>query len=1040
MLRCLARRMPGAVVVLFELFPAILAGTLFFSEVASGGDWVSGHDGTASLVAYDASPPDNRTPLILIHGYRGTLSATRPRPVWQNLGQFIRHWDCSGLDEAYKLYLFSYVSDVLPVGGDDDADTLATRLRDWIDIRTAADPGSEHRLPDVPLVIIGHSMGGLVARSMMEQTTSRYGFWRGRPGGERVLRLITLGTPHHGMPSANGSRISGCLYRETRPAWRPLSAVTGDLFWNRSGETAPSAPNRNELLWDNFNGSMAGCPAIETAEKNRLLPLTELFNDAIVAYGAFLPTTDPQRPSRLSRFIPECLDAVGVRENRILQLCNSVLGYEALSRPEAYGENDGFVPLRSSLFDGAEIAGRRLLADFDHDQIRGGWDFAPLEGNRYHDLYPALADDLNAVAFGARRIPDGPIRAPAQVTLMPAGPIEARVDIQWLLHDGTLLTERTPTVAYPQAGRFPVRMILRDPALGRIERLIEVVVLDPLITATPTRPDEFDWAFGVEVSPSVRDYRWTFGDGSEAALGASVDHTYAMPGFYAVEVALTLDDGTLLRGTHWLAVGTPDEIEVPAHRVGGAEIWPGGAVYRVRGLIQVAEGGHLDIREGAQVLLDPGAGFSAEGLLTARDVGFAPVDPGAPWSGIRFIGPGAEDSHLDGVAIAQSRGIPAGALVSIEDASPEISESYLDGAGARDGILIRGGAPLVRENEIRGLTDGAGIKVVAGAPIVIDNLITDSRVGIVSEAPGEGVYLHNDLQRHRIGLDVEYSESDRNAPRFEENGFVQNAVADVAVRGRIGARIEWKDAGTYRLDGGLEIGSAGRLDIGPGIAVQVTPGDALRAWGTLWANDVRFSAVDLGQPWQGILLSGPGSADSQLRDVMLRDAVGSQGDAPPHAAIHIEDSAPTLSGLDLQGDGAGVGIGIDGGRPAVSGSRLVAFDQAVRVWSGAPIVERMQMTGNAIGIALDAAATGSYRFNRFDGNRQYAMSAPAGAVGLIDASKGYWGDRSGPLDQLDDRAEGGLYNPGGRGDRVTDGIGYSPWVGMLQEPSIPSSP
>lgn len=1037
--QCLARRMRKAPCVLFGLLPAILAGMLFISEAASGDDSVSGHDDVTSLLAYDASPPDNRTPLILIHGYRSTLSVTQPRPVWQNLGQFIRHWDRSGLDEAYKLYLFSYMSDVLPVGGGDDADTLATRLRDWIDIRTAAAPGSAHRLPDVPLVIIGHSMGGLVARAMMEQTTYRQGYWQGRPAGERVLRLITLGTPHHGMPSANESRVSGCLYRETRPAWRPLSALTGSLFWNRGGETAPSAPNRNELVWDNFNGAMDGCQAIEAAEKNRLLPLSGRFNAGIVAYGAFLSTSDPQRPSTLTGFIRECLDSARSRDNRMLQLCNSVLSYEALLRPDAYGENDGFVPLRSSLFEGAEIARRHLLADFDHDQIRGGLDFAPVEGNPYYELYPPLADDLNVVSFGARFSPEGPIRAPARVTLIPAGPIKDHTEIEWLQHDGTRLSERAPTVEYLQAGRFPVKMILRDPALGLIERSTEVVVLDPAVTAIPTQPGGLAWAFGVAASPSVRESRWTFGDGSGTAFGTSVVHRYAMPGFYPVEVVLTLHDGTQLRGEHWLVVGIPDEIEIPAHRIGGAEIWPGGTLYRVRGIVQVAEGGHLEIREGAEVLFDPGAGLLVEGLLTAHDAGLGPAVPGVPWSGIRFIGSGADDSRLSGVSLAQVQGMPRGPLVSIEDASPEILRSFLDGAGAGDGILIQGGAPLLRDNEIRGLTQGAGIKVVAGAPIVTGNLITDSRVGIVSEAPGEGVYLRNDLQRNRIGLAVEYSESDRNAPRFEENGFAENAVADAAVRGRIGARIEWTDVGIYRLDGGLEIGSAGSLDIGPGIAVQVTAGDALRAWGSLRANDVGFSAVELGQPWLGILLSGPGSTDSQLRHVRIRDVVGSQGGVPPHAAIHVQDSAPILSGLDLQGDGAGVGIGIDGGRAAVSGSRLAAFEQAVRVWSGAPIVERMEISGNAIGIVLDAAAFGSYRFNRFSGNRLYAMSAPAGAVGLIDASKGYWGDRSGPLDDSDDRAEGGLYNPGGRGDRVTDGIGYFPWVGG-QKVGIPSRP
>lgn len=45
-----------------------------------------------------------------------------------------------------------------------------------------------------PILIIAHSMGGLVARSFMQQ----HWFPDGPQSGERVLRLITLATMHHG--------------------------------------------------------------------------------------------------------------------------------------------------------------------------------------------------------------------------------------------------------------------------------------------------------------------------------------------------------------------------------------------------------------------------------------------------------------------------------------------------------------------------------------------------------------------------------------------------------------------------------------------------------------------------------------------------------------------------------------------------------------------------------------------------------------------------------------------------------------------------
>ena len=46
---------------------------------------------------------------------------------------------------------------------------------------------------------------------------------------------------------------------------------------------------------------------------------------------------------------------------------------------------------------------------------------------------------------------------------------------------------------------------------------------------------------------------------------------------------------------------------------------------------------------------------------------------------------------------------------------------------------------------------------------------------------------------------------------------------------------------------------------------------------------------------------------------------------------------------------------------------------------------------------------------------------------LVSAHNNWWGDVTGPLDASDDTATGGLYNPGGLGVPVTDGVDYDPW-------------
>ncbi|MCD6448435.1 MAG: right-handed parallel beta-helix repeat-containing protein, partial [Thermoplasmata archaeon] len=46
---------------------------------------------------------------------------------------------------------------------------------------------------------------------------------------------------------------------------------------------------------------------------------------------------------------------------------------------------------------------------------------------------------------------------------------------------------------------------------------------------------------------------------------------------------------------------------------------------------------------------------------------------------------------------------------------------------------------------------------------------------------------------------------------------------------------------------------------------------------------------------------------------------------------------------------------------------------------------------------------------------------------VVDAEHNWWGDSSGPYDPSNDTLTGGLYNPSGKGDNVTDYVDYYPW-------------
>ncbi len=56
---------------------------------------------------------------------------------------------------------------------------------------------------------------------------------------------------------------------------------------------------------------------------------------------------------------------------------------------------------------------------------------------------------------------------------------------------------------------------------------------------------------------------------------------------------------------------------------------------------------------------------------------------------------------------------------------------------------------------------------------------------------------------------------------------------------------------------------------------------------------------------------------------------------------------------------------------------------------------------------------------------------------VFEATNNWWGHASGPLDDSDDTGSGGLYNPFGQGDPVSNNVNYYPWLGLATAEIIP---
>jgi triacylglycerol esterase/lipase EstA (alpha/beta hydrolase family) len=154
------------------------------------------------LLIRDPDPAPAPAPVLLLHGVLCNAG------VWHRMRAYLR---ARGIGPLYTL---SYGPPLASI--ERFADDLAVRV-DAILLATGARC----------VTLVGHSMGGLVARAYLR-----------RHGGAKVGALLTLGAPHHG--SVHAALFPGTCLRQMRPG----SAWLAEL--NRE---APPYPPRVTSVW-----------------------------------------------------------------------------------------------------------------------------------------------------------------------------------------------------------------------------------------------------------------------------------------------------------------------------------------------------------------------------------------------------------------------------------------------------------------------------------------------------------------------------------------------------------------------------------------------------------------------------------------------------------------------------------------------------------------------------------------------------------------------------------------------------------------------
>lgn len=312
----------------------------------------------------DTAPLGTRLPVVLVHGLGGGtdgwdafLRAYAANPSWR---------------EAFKPYAFRYNSTTADVaadpGGPRTISGIGAVFRDALQgyyDRPAAAP--DFGFGGKPIVVLAHSMGGVVARSMMQEHT----FSDGQRGGQKVLHLITLGAPHHGSPLADAALVFG---------FQTLGEIT---------ETYPGF--LADLAWTNYDAlDMAGGRCNPwLAQLNNYAPAT---GGSYGRCGMVLPNPLPGYYERIVAYGAKDLQApdvdtggVGVYKPGSAPSLLVTYGYlrEALSRPYP---NDGIVPMVSAEFAGAALWQRAEALACDHRFIKRGYpEFVRAPGMTYAD-------------------------------------------------------------------------------------------------------------------------------------------------------------------------------------------------------------------------------------------------------------------------------------------------------------------------------------------------------------------------------------------------------------------------------------------------------------------------------------------------------------------------------------------------------------------------------------------------------------------------------------------------------------------------------
>ncbi len=290
---------------------------------------------------------EGKMPVIIIH--KSTFYGIPSQPINSLSANFIDYvHNDEELSASFKLYEVLYYSNQISIHD------LAADLRTKIE---------EAGLNEQQIAIMGYGMGGLLARSFMNEYTYTQGCYEDLNCGSNVSLLITLGTPHHGTPITNGQAQQDKIRPEDEASFNELSYL---MFHGAKYDEL----SRTDLHWDNYDSFLDY--ATYSGEANTWLAnlntMTQYDEKTICYAGKITGALSNNVSTEEERYI---VSAYHIEHSYLM-------------------ENDGFVPFKSADFDGHTVKKNHFFDEYNP--------FDLAQGKPDSLLFKQLNTDLSDVA------------------------------------------------------------------------------------------------------------------------------------------------------------------------------------------------------------------------------------------------------------------------------------------------------------------------------------------------------------------------------------------------------------------------------------------------------------------------------------------------------------------------------------------------------------------------------------------------------------------------------------------------------------------